>query len=586
MIELKNITKKYDRKVLDNVNLKLDYGKIYILKGISGSGKTTLLNIIGGIDNNYEGTYTLDNENIKKLKNKNQFRKKIGYVFQQSLLISHLSIKDNLLLIKNDYKLVEELSKTFGLQSLLNKMPSELSIGERERVSIIRAIISNPKIIIADEPTASLDKTNASKIVNYFKQIKTKNRIIIISTHSNIFDCVADEIINIKYGKVEEIKQRNFIKCNDITLDNSKTKQFPIDFKYSISRYLANKSKISCIFQALLFLIILSCISLKLNFKKEYMNYLYRKYPFTTLSLEKENYNYMCNKYECSKYENYIFADNENEYYILLPKQETVIGKKEYMYKGKYPQNSNEVIVNYKYYKENLKDNDIENKEIIIKNKKYKIVGVLTNDDMYLNDIYESNSYYNKEDTNQIFIPYEEMQKEFKDEKKSSNEIMVTIREKIDDELYTDLKYNSSYWYKKIGSNIYLLNTFLNLFFVGLIFISILSFIFIANNIYLNIYFRKREIGCLQLFGLSKKRIKRIFIFEYCFKYIFGLFVSIISFQTIMLLIKHIYKLDFSINQYIMIIFIALIITYSYLLSYIPLRKYIKKDIKELIYTY
>ena len=339
MIELKNITKKYDRKVLDNVNLKLDYGKIYILKGISGSGKTTLLNIIGGIDNNYEGTYTLDNENIKKLKNKNQFRKKIGYVFQQSLLISHLSIKDNLLLIKNDYKLVEELSKTFGLQSLLNKMPSELSIGERERVSIIRAIISNPKIIIADEPTASLDKTNASKIVDYFKQIKTKNRIIIISTHSNIFDCVADEIINIKYGKVEEIKQRNFIKCNDIILDKSKTKQFPIDFKYSISRYLANKSRFSCIFQALLFLIILSCISLKLNFKKEYMNYLYKKYPFTTLSLEKENYNYMCNKYECSKYENYIFADNENEYYILLPKQETVIGKKEYMYKGKYPQN-------------------------------------------------------------------------------------------------------------------------------------------------------------------------------------------------------------------------------------------------------
>ena len=207
MIELKNITKKYDRKVLDNVNLKLDYGKIYILKGISGSGKTTLLNIIGGIDNNYEGTYTLDNENIKKLKNKNQFRKKIGYVFQQSLLISHLSIKDNLLLIKNDYKLVEELSKMFGLQSLLYKMPSELSIGERERVSIIRAIISNPKIIIADEPTASLDKTKASKIVDYFKQIKTKNRIIIISTHSNIFDCVADEIINIKYGKVEEIKQ-------------------------------------------------------------------------------------------------------------------------------------------------------------------------------------------------------------------------------------------------------------------------------------------------------------------------------------------------------------------------------------------
>lgn len=164
MIELKNITKKYDRKVLDNVNLKLDYGKIYILKGISGSGKTTLLNIIGGIDNNYEGTYTLDNENIKKLKNKNQFRKKIGYVFQQSLLISHLSIKDNLLLIKNDYKLVEELSKMFGLQSLLYKMPSELSIGERERVSIIRAIISNPKIIIADEPTGALFK---SKNNNY-----------------------------------------------------------------------------------------------------------------------------------------------------------------------------------------------------------------------------------------------------------------------------------------------------------------------------------------------------------------------------------------------------------------------------------
>lgn len=208
MIEIKNINKSYDRPILKNINLKFYENNIYLLKGISGCGKTSLLNIIGGIDDDYSGQYFSDGVSItdQNKKNRNKFFTKIGYVFQESLLVSNLSIYENLELIKNDKEKIYELSKKFKVSKLLDKMPSELSGGERQRVSIIRALLLDPDIIIADEPTASLDRKNALELCELLNLLHEENKIIIISTHDNIFDNISDCIITIDYGVTSIVK--------------------------------------------------------------------------------------------------------------------------------------------------------------------------------------------------------------------------------------------------------------------------------------------------------------------------------------------------------------------------------------------
>tara|TARA_B000000609_G_scaffold496_1_gene347 strand:+ start:1723 stop:2385 length:663 start_codon:yes stop_codon:yes gene_type:complete len=196
IVDIKKLTKTFSdgsRKlhVLKDINLQIDKGSIITIKGPSGSGKSTLLSIIGTLDNADSGELLIngisiqENTNIDKLRNKS-----IGFVFQFHNLISELTLEENVSLPKMiakeqwDKDELIELFEYFDLKDRMNSFPNDLSGGEKQRVAVMRAVINNPSIIIADEPTGNLDKENALKMMSLFQKLNTEKKLtIIIATH-------------------------------------------------------------------------------------------------------------------------------------------------------------------------------------------------------------------------------------------------------------------------------------------------------------------------------------------------------------------------------------------------------------------
>tara|TARA_B100000686_G_C16486246_1_gene809757 strand:+ start:35 stop:721 length:687 start_codon:yes stop_codon:yes gene_type:complete len=220
IIELKNISKSYHLKksikVLKNINFKFKKGKIYSLIGPSGSGKSTLLNLISLIDQPSAGKIKIENHEINyqnKIINDKIRAKKIGIIYQDKNLLSDFTAIENIYLarlsiddkkdkaIKDSIKIIKKV----GLINRANHYPSELSGGEAQRVAISRALINSPNIILADEPTGSLDLKNSKEIFKILFKLKNKERIIIFATHNRYFAKMADCNIQLIDGKIKKI---------------------------------------------------------------------------------------------------------------------------------------------------------------------------------------------------------------------------------------------------------------------------------------------------------------------------------------------------------------------------------------------
>ena len=216
MIQLINIKKSYKNSgtVLSDISLSFQQPSLNLIIGKSGSGKTTLLNIIAGLDSYDDGDLIYDDIKITK-SNIDEYRNEnIGFVFQQMNLIDSLSIKENLEIVfdmchkKMEDEVILKLFNKVGLlensnslNEFLKKKPNQLSVGQMQRVAIVRALIKNPKIIILDEPTSALDEENSKKIVDFLKKL-SKSIIVIIASHDKkIFTEVADQIIELKENK-------------------------------------------------------------------------------------------------------------------------------------------------------------------------------------------------------------------------------------------------------------------------------------------------------------------------------------------------------------------------------------------------
>ena len=209
IVDIKKLTKTFSDgskklHVLKDINLQIDKGSIVTIKGPSGSGKSTLLSIIGTLDNADSGELIIngisikENIDIDKLRNKS-----IGFVFQFHNLISELTLHENVSLPRmiakeqlNKEELIE-LFEYFNLKHRMNSFPNDLSGGEKQRVAVMRAIINNPSIIIADEPTGNLDKENALKMMSLFQKLNTERKLtIIIATHD-------EDVFNIGHKKYQ-----------------------------------------------------------------------------------------------------------------------------------------------------------------------------------------------------------------------------------------------------------------------------------------------------------------------------------------------------------------------------------------------
>ena len=220
IIELKNIVKNYNTKkkirVLNKVNFSFKAGKIYSLMGPSGSGKSTLLNLLSLIDIPNSGILKISNHTIdysSKSFNDKLRANKIGIIYQDNNLLSDFTTIENIYLSRlsineNKNKAVidaKKLIKKLGLANRENHLASELSGGEMQRVAIARALINSPEIILADEPTGSLDLKNAKEVFKILLKLKNKNRLIIFATHNRFFANMADCKIELISGKIKNI---------------------------------------------------------------------------------------------------------------------------------------------------------------------------------------------------------------------------------------------------------------------------------------------------------------------------------------------------------------------------------------------
>ena len=220
LLEIYNLNKSFDNlkkiKVLKKVSYKFRKGKIYSLMGPSGSGKSTLLNLLSLIDKPSSGNIKIENKliNINDSINNDILRaNKIGIIYQQDNLLTDFTALENIYLAslasgktkKLSISKAKELLKKVGLLSRSDNYPSQLSGGEKQRISIARALINDPQIILADEPTGSLDLETAKEIFDILKKQINPNRLIIFATHNRFFANKSDCLLEIVNGNIKTI---------------------------------------------------------------------------------------------------------------------------------------------------------------------------------------------------------------------------------------------------------------------------------------------------------------------------------------------------------------------------------------------
>ena len=211
VIEVKNLSKAYGTNiVLKNKSFVFETKKLYAIVGHSGSGKTTLFNIIGLIDNDYDGELTIDGTIAKKMSIDYKARlrnKKIGFVFQNFLLNDYLTVIENVclpLITNKKLSKYEKQNKTLKILNQLNieskskRFPKELSGGEQQRVAIARALINDPDIILADEPTGNLDRDNENEVFKELKKLANAGKCVIVISHSQEILKYADKKYDIE----------------------------------------------------------------------------------------------------------------------------------------------------------------------------------------------------------------------------------------------------------------------------------------------------------------------------------------------------------------------------------------------------
>ena len=215
-IKVVNLAKTYPNGAcaLSNCTLEFEAGKLYAIMGPSGSGKSTLLQIIGLLDTQTEGELFIDDLTVKDKKEAERAyirMKNIGFIFQSFFLNPRLKVIDNVMVpmhINKDYKPSTKREAaigfldSFGMKEYINRYPNELSGGEQQRVCIARAMVNNPDVILADEPTGNLDEDNENIIFDYLKELTNQGKTVIVVSHNEKVEQYADRVIKINKGRV------------------------------------------------------------------------------------------------------------------------------------------------------------------------------------------------------------------------------------------------------------------------------------------------------------------------------------------------------------------------------------------------
>ncbi|QQK07021.1 ABC transporter ATP-binding protein [Miniphocaeibacter halophilus] len=220
ILEINNLRKIYKTKLssttveaLKDINFSVEKGEFIAIMGESGSGKSTLLNLIATIDNPTSGKIILDGKNIS-LSSESEMavfrRENLGFVYQEFNLLNSLNNKDNILLplvlanerVKTMEEKLKPIAKALNIENIINKYPYEISGGQKQRVAVARAIITKPKLLLADEPTGALDSNSSMELLNLFEEINKTGQTILMVTHSAMAASRASRVLFIKDGVI------------------------------------------------------------------------------------------------------------------------------------------------------------------------------------------------------------------------------------------------------------------------------------------------------------------------------------------------------------------------------------------------
>lgn len=226
MLKIQNVVKDYrisksvNERVLKGVTVDFTPGEITAIFGASGCGKSTLLNILSGLDSKYQGDVYYNDINLKMM-NLDSYRKNVvGFIFQNFNLIPHMSVKENVSTVLSMSKIskkerdirINEALALVGLEDFANRLPKALSGGQKQRVAIARAIAANPEVLIADEPTGSLDRENRDLVLEILEKQAQSGKTVIIVTHDHDIASIADKVVTLDYGVISNIDVKQEIK--------------------------------------------------------------------------------------------------------------------------------------------------------------------------------------------------------------------------------------------------------------------------------------------------------------------------------------------------------------------------------------
>ena len=220
LIELKKVKKTYivgeqEFNALNGIDLTIDKGEFVVVLGPSGAGKSTLLNLLGGMDKVTSGDIYIDSDNLAKFTDKQltEYRANdVGFIFQFYNIMPTLTVWENVELVKDvtkNTKNATDVLKEVGLSKHMNKFPSELSGGEQQRVSIARAVMKNPKLLLCDEPTGALDSNTGKGVLKLLRKQCEHETTVIVVTHNSLIAEIADKVIHIKNGLIDSVDINN-----------------------------------------------------------------------------------------------------------------------------------------------------------------------------------------------------------------------------------------------------------------------------------------------------------------------------------------------------------------------------------------
>lgn len=508
-----------------------------------------------------------------------------------------VSVLDNLLLINDDFKMIEDLCNKLNILSLLNNMPEQLSGGERQRISIVRALLQSPNIILADEPTASLDSINSKKVAHTIAQLRCNERIIIVATHESCFDELADEIIHLGYGIVDDVIH-NAVPSptpKEDTHEKNKTEQ-PMtlnEFRYAVSRNPKILDLSNLMPMVLAFLLILIILTLQSNFDAEYLRIMRTAYPMDYIIFDQYEFDAFSNKEQLKIYKKIIAKDNNINAYHLLDEEDSVLSIEGIVEHGVFPENDNEILVTKEfvsyYFDPTLEENSIIGKKIDFGGMILTISGILTDlDESWAQKIINCDIYYRRDIANNaIFIPYSTIEK-----------IGTTVESQYIACVYDGLSQNKdileeiasimpnsnpNQFYDYIRDAQATLNGVTIIIMIILLVGFSIACIFMISIIQTELFYRKRELGYLQIFGLQKKRVLQLVFIEYVARIVVAFVIALFSFCIFALIYSIMNQTVLSFNLFATSTIIGFLWVVYLMTAYFTINSFLQQPIIKLI---